>query len=238
MTNETDSFVQEVDEGLRQDRVLAFFKQYGIWIGVAVGVLLLGLGAWQGWQAYRTNTARAHAEEYAQAQELAQEGNLDEAMTAFERLEGEGPGVYRAMATMERAAVLQQQGDLEGALAAFDEAAERADDPILRDTARLRAAYIAAETQDFPALRTRLEPLTESDSRLSYLARELLAVEAWEAGEMDLARSTFENLQLAFDAPQAVQQRAARALAVIGPAPESDAEGAASAPAPSEGETP
>jgi hypothetical protein len=106
----------------------------------------------------------------------------------------------------------------------------------MRDTARLRAAYIVAETQDFAALQPRLQPLIESDSRLSYLARELLGIEAWEAGNLDLARETLQNLTLAFDAPEAVQQRAQVALAVIGPAPETSADGA-NAPAPSEGET-
>src|SRR5690606_671148 len=78
--------------------------------------------------------------------------------------------------------------------------------------------------------------LIESDSRLSYLARELLAIEAWEAGQPDLARDQLENLTLAFDAPEPVRQRAHVALSVIGPAQTSSADGAP-APAPSEGET-
>lgn len=238
MTNETDSFVQEVDESLREDRVVQFLKKYGVWIGGAVVVFLLGIGGWQAWNASQLNAAREHAEEYSAAQDLARAGNLDEAKLAFERLTEEGPGTYRVMARLEYAAALEAQGDLEGALAAFDQAAEQANDPIMRQTAQLRAAYIAAETQDLAALQTRLEPLLESEGRLSYLARELLAIEAWEAGNLDLARETLENLTLAFDAPEAVRQRAQVALSVVGPAPTpTPADGAANAPAPSEGET-
>jgi hypothetical protein len=235
VTNESDSFVREVDESLRQDRMLGLAKRWGPWLIGGFVVVLIAVAAWIGWKDYSLNRSRAHAEEYAAAQQLAGEGNLDQAKAEFERLTGEGPGVYRVMARLEHAAVLEAQGDLEAALAEFDRAAEEADDPIMRDTARLRAAYIVAETQDFDALQTRLEPLTESDSRLSFLARELLGIEAWEAGNLDLARETLQNLTLAFDAPEAVQQRAQVALSVIGPAPESSADGAA--PAPSEGET-
>ncbi len=237
MTNETDSFVLEVDESLRQDRMLGLAKKYGPWLIGAFVVILIGVAAWLWWRDYSVDQSRAHSEEFIAAQQLAAEGNLDQAKAEFERLSGEGPHVYRMMARLEHAAILEAQGDLEAALAQFDRAADDARDPIMRDTARLRAAYLVAETQDFPALQTRLEPLLQSDSRLSYLARELLGIEAWEAGNIDLARDTLQNLTLAFDAPEAVQQRAQIALSVIGPAPATSADGASNAPAPSEGET-
>ncbi|HET9231247.1 MAG TPA: tetratricopeptide repeat protein [Vitreimonas sp.] len=237
MTNETDSFVNEVDESLRQDRMLGLAKKYGPWLIGAFVAVLLAVGGWQIYKAQSLSASRAQSEEFSAAQRLAAEGNLDAAKAEFERLTGEGPEVYRVMARLEHAAILETQGDLEAALAEFDRAAEEANDPTMRDTARLRAAYVAAETQDFAALQTRLQPLVDSDSRLSYLARELLGIEAWEAGNLELARETLQNLTLAFDAPEAVQQRAQVALSVIGPAPATPADGAANAPAPSEGET-
>jgi hypothetical protein len=236
VTNETDSFVNEVDESLRQDRLLEFAKRYGLWLIGAFVIIIIAVAAWMWWNDYSRDQARDHGDEYAAAQQLAADGNLDQAKTEFERLAGEGPHAYRVMARMEHAAILETQGDLQGALAEFDGAAEDASDPIMRDTARLRAAYIVADTQDFTALQTRLQPLIDSDSRISYLARELLGIEAWEAGNLDLARETLQNLTLAFDAPQEVQQRAQVALSVIGPAPAAPADGA-NAPAPSEGET-
>jgi hypothetical protein len=236
VTNDTDSFVQEVDETLRNERMLNFAKKWGPWLIGAFVVLLLGVIAWQVWGGVRTDQARAHAEEYAAAQELVQGGDLAGAKAAFASLSEEGPQQYRNMARLEHAAILQIEGDLEGAIAEFDAVAEDVRDPVMRDTARMRAAYLAADTQDFAALQQRLGPLIESESRLSYLARELLGFEAMEAGQNDLAREQFESLTLAFDAPEAVRQRAQMGLAVLGPAPATSADGA-NAPAPSEGET-
>lgn len=237
MTNDTDSFVQEVDETLRQERMMGMLKRYGIWVLGAFVVFLVVLGGWQLWSAYTTRESRAQAEEYAAAQALAASGDMEGAKTAFERLSHEGPRTYRAMAKMEHAAILAHQGDLQAALTGFDEAAEMSSDPILRETAQLRAAYIAADTQDYQALRARLEPLVDSDGSISYLARELLAIEAWEAGDLETARTTMENLSLALNAPEAVRQRAQIALAVIGPAPAAAAEGSAQTPAPRQGES-
>jgi hypothetical protein len=236
VTNETDSFVQEVDESLRQDRMLSFLRRYGLWIGGVVALFLLGLIGWQVWSAMRVNAAREQSGAYMAALELARDGNLDGAKQEFERLRNEGPQTYRVMAQLHHAAVLQEQGDLEAALAEFDAAAEAASDPLMRETAQLRAAYIAAETQDFDSLQARLQPLIASESRLSYLARELLAIEAWEAGDVNLARETLQNLSLAFDAPEAVRQRAQVALSVMGPAPAETTTEEAAAP-PAEGET-
>ncbi|MBX3429285.1 MAG: tetratricopeptide repeat protein [Hyphomonadaceae bacterium] len=239
MTNETDSFVNEVDEGLRREQAVSIARKYGPWILGAFIALLIGIGGWQGWRAYQVDASRRHAEQYAAAQELFQQGNLTEAKAEFERLSNEGPRVYRAMARMEHAAILVQEGDMEGAIAGFDAAAEIAPDRIMRESAQIRAAYIAADTQDFPTLRTRLQPLIDSDSSVSYLAKELLAVEAWKAGETDLARQTFEQMELALGAPDTLRQRARVALDVLGPAPQTaqtPADGAA-APAPSEGGT-
>lgn len=235
MTNETDSFVNEVDESLRQDRALAMAKRYGPYLIGLFLIFLLVIGGWQWWQGEQAKRERAQADALVAALQMVEAGNVDGAKAELERLSGEGPRAYRAMARMHHAAILQEQGDLEAALAAFEQAAEVANNPIMRDTARLRAAYIAAETEDFAALQTRLQPLIESESRLSFLARELLAVEAWQAGQNDIARSTLENLTLAFDAPETVRQRAQLALSVIGPAPAAPADGA-TAPAPSEGE--
>jgi hypothetical protein len=236
VTNDTDSFVQEVDESLRQDRVLTFFKKWGLWILGAIVVLILGVIAWQAWNGYQTEQSRQHAEQYAAAQELVRAGNFDGAKEAFAALSEDGPRQYQLMARLEHAAILQIQGDLEGAITEFDAVADDASDPVMRDTARLRAAYLAADTQDFAALQQRLGPLIEGDTRLSYLARELLGFEAIEAGQNDIAREQFESLTLAFDAPEAVRQRAQLGLAVLGPAPATSADGAP-APAPSEGET-
>jgi hypothetical protein len=237
VSNDSDSFIQEVDEGLRQDRLLALAKRYGPWLIGVFAVFIVGIGGWQFWRAQSLNAARAQSDAYMAAQALAREGNFEAAKAEFERLSNEGPRSYRVLARMDHAAVLAVEGDLEAALAEFDAAARAANDPIMRQTAQLRAAYIVAETQDFAALQARLQPLIDANTRLSYLARELLAIEAWEAGQADLARDTLENLTLAFDAPEAVRQRAQMALSVIGPAPTSSADGAADAPAPSEGET-
>lgn len=235
----TETFVQEVDQHLRDERMFADAKKYAPY---AIGAVVLFLAAIAGWQLFQRNQidqARQGATEFAAAQQLAGAGDMAGAKTAFTALTTHGPQTYRTMAQLELAAVLQAQGDLNGALAAFDKAAGEASDPTMKETAQLRAAYLAAETQDFDAIQRRLQPLLNSHTKLSYLAQELLAVQAWKAGKTDVARSTLQTLSLAFSAPESVRQRAQQYLAVIGPATTAPAPATTpNAPAPAQGAHP
>jgi hypothetical protein len=236
VTNDsTESFVQEVDQSLRDERLIANLRKYAPHIVAAFVIFLAAIIGWQAWQAYQADQARKGAQDFGAAQQLAANGDMNGAKAAFLGLTTHGPQNYRVMARLEYAAVLETQGDLDGALHAFDQAASATGDQTLRESAELRAAYIAAETQDFAAVQRRLQPLVSSHSKLSYLAQELLAMQAWRAGKLDLARSTLQSLSLAFSAPESVRQRAQQYLAVIGEAPAQPAPSATNAPAHSQG---
>lgn len=237
MSDESDSFIQEVDERVRADRLMAMGKRYGPWALGALAAVLIGVIGWEFWQNHQRDEARKQSDAFAAAQQQFRAGNAQEAATAFETLSNQGPKNYRVLAMMERAAALQAQGDLQASIAEYDRAAEAASDPIMRDTARLRAAYLVADTQDFQAVQHRVQPLIDEHNQFSYLARELLAVEAWEAGQMQVARDALNGITLAFDAPQSVRQRAQLELAVIGAGPAEAATPAHQNTAPTPGET-
>ncbi len=236
MSNETDTFVQEVNEGLRQDRMLDLIKRFGPFFLASFAILFVGMLGWQAWRDNARVEAGKQAASLMAAQRLLDQEDTAKAKQEFEVLAGRGPRVIRAMARMQRGAALVNEGDLEAALVEFDAAAEIAPDQIMRESAQIRAAYVAADTKDFAELRRRLQPLLNSTSRFSFLAKELLGVEAWEAGEAELARDALQELTLAFDAPQAVRARAQAALAVVGPSAGTPEEGA-NAPASSLGES-
>ena len=54
-----DSFIDEVTEEVRRDRLFAIFRKYG-WIGAVLVALIVGGAAWNEWQKSR-ETARAQA---------------------------------------------------------------------------------------------------------------------------------------------------------------------------------
>lgn len=229
----TDLF-EEVEENLRRDQLQTLWKKYGALFIAGAAALVLGVGGYglyRGWHADRSKDA---SQEFVDLQMLAASDPqaAEPKLAAFAKSAHAG---YKALAEMERASVLQAEGDLPGAILAFDNAAKLADDKAVKQSAQLRAAYIAAESEPFAAIEARVKPLIEGGGAFGYLGRELLAVEAFEAGKPDRARTEFDYLATAFDAPQGVRERAQRYLAVVGPAPEAttpEATAPAATPAP------
>lgn len=229
---------EEVEEKLREDKLQTWWNKYGgLVIGGAVA-LVLGVGASNAWSAWSTASSRSAAEKYAV---LAKQVETDPAtaepkLAAFAK---SASGGYRALALMDRAGALAANGDTAAAIRAFDEAAKASSEPLLKQSAQLRAAYLAAETESFANLQARLQPMIDARGPFSYLARELIGVQAWKAGNFERARTEFAFLQAAFDAPSGVRVRAERFLVLIGPPAASAAAKGPDAPAatPKSGDT-
>jgi hypothetical protein len=222
---------EEVEERLREDKLQTFLRRYGgVLIGLAIG-LVVAVALYSAWDAWSNSNDKALGERFIG---LQKEVRTDPA-GAEKKLQDfikSAHGGYKALAEMERAGALEAQGDLPGALAALDNAARHAREPVVKQSAQMRAAYIAAESENFAALEARLKPLIDDRGAFSYQARELLGVEAWEAGQMARARQEFTYLEAAFGAPPGVRQRATSFLQLLGPVDPVAAPAAAPAPAP------
>jgi len=233
----TDAF-EEVEEQIRQDRYVAFFQKYGWWLAGGFALIIAGMAAGLAWRHFATDASRARSEAFTAIQELRATGDLDGAKAALDSFEGRNSGVYRALTAMLEAAILVDQGDLRGAIEAFDRAAAATRDPTVRDSARLRAAYLVADTQDFAAVEARVLPLLEEPGAIRALARQLLAIEAWEAGDVDRARDLVDEIALDLSTPEPVREWAdVVAPGVLGPRPEGASPTEATPEAPTEAAT-
>ena len=225
----TDAF-EEVEETIRRERLATLLRRYGPLFAAIFALIVLGILGWEGYKSWRAQQNGALAVELAKGQELMSTGDVDAAMKAFADVSKRGTPGYKALAKMEEAGVLVAKGDFKSAIAAFDDAAKLTKDPLVRDSATLRAAYLVAETEPVAAVEARVKPMIDSAGPFAFLARELVALKAMEAGDAAKAREHLEFLTLALDAPEGVRQRAQSALALIGPKPVAPAPAAPAAP--------
>lgn len=219
----------EVEEGLRTDSYTSFFKKYGLWLGVGLFLILAGVFGWTQYQNWKVEEAGRYAEKLDAGEKMLAARDYVGAEKYFTDMAKSGPANYKATALTLSASALIFQGDMKTARERLDQAASTANDPIIRGAAKLKAAYLAADLEDYKTLKPRLKELVDGGGPFVYEARELLGAKAREGGDLTEARTQYEFLSTALDAPPGVRNRARAALAVIGPAEESAKPAAASA---------
>lgn len=205
---------QEIDEDLRRERLLGFWRRYGIAIiALAVG-LLVGLGAYMAWRSYNEGKLDQHAHDLAAAAQLVGEGKHAEAAKAFQALADEAGGSYGDFARLDAAASLYDSGDVPGAVALYDQVAGSTGDASLRGLARILAVQSLIDTAKVEDLDKRLDAVTESG--FAPAAKELRAYVRMKDGKIEEARRLLAELIDDATAPQRVKARATEILDALG----------------------
>lgn len=202
-----DSFLREVEEELRSDKLKAFWRRFAPFIiGGAVLIVLL-VAANEVYKWWRDSTAAEASDAYYSATELAGT-EPDGARAALEQLAQEGPRGYQILAQFRAAALMAEQGDAEGAIAAYDGLSSSLDNQRLRELAFVLGAYLAVDHLDVGAVQARVGGLTGPESAFRNQAREALGLAHFKAGEFEEARALFEEMAADANASQEVQIRA------------------------------
>src|SRR6202046_4988425 len=207
---------QEVDEEVRRDKAAEFWKKYQNQILAAAVLIVLAAGGFRYWQYERERAQQAAGDQYQQALAAREGATLDEARAGLDRIAAQAPSGYRALAQMT-AAGAEAAKDPQGAIGAFDAVAgDSAIDPLLRDTARLRAALvrvdISGEQQEGEAALTGLSAAGGPYRRLAALALGALAL---ERKDYDDASKQFDLVLGDPEASAEERQAASRWLGLI-----------------------
>ncbi|MDZ5698887.1 tetratricopeptide repeat protein [Chelativorans sp. M5D2P16] len=204
-----DSFIREVNEEFRQDQMKSLWRRYGaLAVGIAA-LLILATASWVGYDYWSTSRANQAGDAFAQALELADEGQTEEALAALEELETSGYGDYPMLARLRAATLLAEAGRYEEAVAKFDAVAANGSAPAaIRDLANLRAGLILVDHGSYADVAARVEALTDDDNPMRHTAREALALAAWKEGDRENALALFEQIIDDPRAPSGTRQRA------------------------------
>ncbi|MGI2031492.1 tetratricopeptide repeat protein [Rhizobium panacihumi] len=209
MANNDDTFIREVNDELRSDQMNKAWKRFGrIFIGAAV-LLVVGVAGHRGYEYWHNNNASASGDRFIAALNLAGENKADEALAAFAEIEKDGTGSYPVLAKLRTAALQAEKGDKAAAIASFQAISRDNVAPALvRDVAKLRAAFLLVDTAGYDQVAAEAEVLTSDGHALRYSAREALGLAAYKADNMKQAKDWFSQITNAADAPRNVASRA------------------------------
>lgn len=212
MSHENDSFIDEVTEEVRRERLFATLKKYG-WIGI-LGVLLIVGGA--SWNEYRKASAQSAAEQ--RGDEIMAALQLEDATARAEALNGiEAEGDMAAVIGLLSASEISQTGELAATADVLEPLAGSTElAAVYSDLAAFKYLLLGDETVS-PDLRSQLlDRLSQPGAPFRNLALEQQALDLAAAGETDAA---IEAARALLDEPalsQALVRRVSQLIVALG----------------------
>lgn len=215
----TDSFIEEVTEEVRRDRLYGYLKRYG-WIAGLVIVLIVGAAAFN---EYRNAQADAAAQALGDAM-LAGLSEDDEAAraAALSTVEA-GTAEGAAILAFLTAGVQADAEETAQAVETLNTVSNNADIPLIyRQVATFKALALQADTLDIDARRAGFEALAVPGVSLRVVAEEQLALIDIESGNVDGAIERFRAILEDAEATTGLQRRALQAIVALGGSPSAD----------------
>ena len=211
-----DSFIREVEEELRNERLQNFWKNYGKLIIAAAVAIVLVTGGFRAYEWYTAQQAAAEGDAFMEAVRLTQGDDADAASNALSKLASEGSPAYKASAQMRLAAELAKAGEFDKAIEQYDKIiADNAADENFRAIARLRAGFILVDTGSVTDVEARVGSLTGPGAPYRGSAREALGMAYYKAGDLENAFKQFDAVQVDEGTPQGMRERVRIMLELI-----------------------
>ncbi|MCU0803068.1 MAG: hypothetical protein MUD11_15125 [Rhodobacteraceae bacterium] len=205
-----DSFIDEVTEEVRRDKLFALFRKYG-WIGIVAVLGIVGGTAWNEWQ---QSQQEARAQTFGNAVLDAFDlGAPAERIAALRDVPATGAqaGLLGLMLSTD------PEADKTAALAALDAvAADQALAPVYRDLAVLRRVLVAGTEMPLAERRTALEGIAVAGRPYRVLAQEQLAILLIEEGDSAGAIAMLTSLLSDQEASVGLRARAGQLIVALG----------------------
>jgi hypothetical protein len=194
---------REVEEDVRKERLEKLWKAYGEYIIALLVLAILAVGGWQLWLRYQDGQRAKASGQFVAAQQIA---DATQAAAAFDQLAKTAPSGYGQLAKLGQANALAASGKANDAVAIYKDIAEKDSGP-LGAVARVRAAWLLADTGTRADLVTLLAPINGDTSAWRQMAREVLAYSDYKAGKNTEAESEFNALANDSGSPDALKNR-------------------------------
>ncbi|CAD0185202.1 hypothetical protein RUESEDTHA_02088 [Ruegeria sp. THAF57] len=215
--SDVDSFIDEVTEEVRRDRLFLLLRRWG-WVGVLAVVLIVGGAAFN---EIRKARATSQAEELGDAilSALAQNDSAERA-GSLESVAAASPG-GDAVVDMLLSASQSEAGSVEEAVNNLNAIAVQGDLPeIYRAIATFKALLLQTDTLPAADRRQQFEALAAPGAPLRLLAEEQLALIDVSEGNVDAAIERLQALRQDAEIGVDLQQRAAQLIVALGGEPE------------------
>lgn len=212
-----ESFLREVDENLRRDRMQDFAKTYGKWLIAALVLFLAAVAGWLYWQNRQQEKAAEQSEELMAIYTDIGTGKTEQAAKRLEPLENSDNDVVRALALLTEAAIALEGNDRATALSNYRTlSADEGLPEAYRNLGLIRATALEFDQLKPEEVIARLEPLARPGNPWFGSAGELTAMALLKQGQNDRAGRLFATLAADRQVPETIRNRSVQIAGTLG----------------------
>ena len=213
----SETFLREVDENLRRDRLRDFFRAYGNWLIAGVVLLLTIAGGLIWWNQHQVQRRGEQVEQLAQVYKDIGAGDVAKASPELDQLSQSGSKAVRASAQFARAAVALQQNDVKAATSTYKAIADDSGMPApYRDAALIRQTALEFDDLKPDEIIARLAPLNKAGEPWFGSAGEMTALALIKENKNQQAGQLFAALARDKGVPDAIRARSSQMALSLG----------------------
>ena len=209
--SDTDSFIEEVSEEVRRDRLFALFRKYG-WIAILAVLVLVGGTAYREFSISAANTA---AQQTGDAVLDALEQDTSEAR--LEKLTSIDAGTAAPIVGLLSASELVELGRLNEARDTLTALSNETDLSVpMQELSKIKRLILDSGDSPVDERRRSLEQLAASGSAYRTLAEEQLVLIELKTRDRDAAIARLKSLSETANLPSGLSQRVSQLLVMLG----------------------
>ncbi|MBL4872767.1 MAG: hypothetical protein JKY41_05075 [Rhodobacteraceae bacterium] len=198
--SETDSFIEEVSDEVRRDKLFGFFKKY-LWVFIGLVIFIVGGAAVN---EYLKAKNEADAQVVGEALLAAQTANDAGAFAII----AESGGTAAVLAKLDQAAVLSFEGQPAAAASILDEISADGDvSPIYRDLALLKSIMVNGQNMSADDLESAFAGLTSIGAPFRLLAIEQQAIVNLRNGDTAAVLNDLREIMIDTNTTQELRNR-------------------------------
>ncbi len=202
--------LRQVDEELRQDRLITLWKKYRIYI---VGMLILIIGGVFGYQINKSVNQSYYEKTVEKYIAIAGIKNFNESIKNLSEIEGDNQLFISSIAKIKAANLLMENGNTEESMNKLKEIInDDNSDKLLADIATY--FYLMSNLNEInkDEINIYITSEREKNSSLKYLFKEAIAIKNLLSGDIDLSKEYFNDLSNDTNAPREIAIRASKFL--------------------------
>lgn len=216
-TDVNETFLREVDEEYRRDKVRDFFMENRVFLIAAMVLSLAAAGGWIWWQSYQREQAGKQVEELAAAFQEIGKGNAKQAEPRLQALAEGSSDAVRTTAIFTGAALDLENNNPKAATAKYRSIAEDEGQPEpYRQIALIRQTALEFDQLKAEDVIARMKPLAAPGEPWFGSAGEMTALALIKQGKKDEAGKLFAAIGRDLRVPEVIRGRAVQMASSLG----------------------